>query len=54
MHTVQGVVRGELKDSHYHIRYSVPAGVPGVATIWVNDLWEGGGSYLLLGTAVQL
>ena len=54
MRTVKGVVSGELKDDRWHIRYSIPAGVPGVATVWVNDLWAGGGTYTLYGTAVPL
>ena len=52
MKTTKGVVRGELKDSHWHIRYSVPAGVPGTATIWVDNRWKGGETYTLFGTAV--
>ena len=52
MRNVKGVVSGELKDDNWHIRYSVPAGVPGTSTIWVDNLWTGGGTYVLYGTAV--
>jgi amidase len=52
MHVVNGVARGELKDDRWHIRYSVPAGGPGLATIWVNDLWTGDRAHVLQGAAI--
>jgi len=52
MHDVKGTQIGELKDDRWHIRYSVPTGAPGLATIWVNDLWTKDGAYTLFGRAV--
>ena len=42
---------GEFQDSHWHIRYRVPT-TGETASIFVDDLWAGGGVYNLLGPAV--
>ena len=47
MYVVEGVARGELKDDRWHIRYWVPAGGSGLATIWVTDLWTGDRAHVL-------
>jgi amidase len=52
MRTTNGIVRGELKDDRWHIRYSVRTAAPGLSTIWADDLWSRGDPYTLLGTAV--
>jgi Asp-tRNA(Asn)/Glu-tRNA(Gln) amidotransferase A subunit family amidase len=52
MHDVKGTQIGELKDDRWHIRYSVPTGAPGIATISVVDLWTNEGAYTLFGRAV--
>jgi Asp-tRNA(Asn)/Glu-tRNA(Gln) amidotransferase A subunit family amidase len=52
MHDVKGTQIGELKDDRWHIRYAVPTSAPGLATIWIDDLWTKDGAYTLFGRAV--
>ena len=52
MHNVKGTLIGELKDDRWHVRYSIPTGASGLATIWVDDLWAKDRAYTLFGTAV--
>ena len=46
------VISGEFKDSHWQIRYSVPIGGSNSASIFIDNLWTGGGIYNLYGKAV--
>ncbi len=43
---------GEVEDSHWHIRYKVPTD-GSAASIYVDNLWAGGGIYSLFGAAVS-
>jgi amidase len=52
MHDVNGTVRGELKDSRWHIRYSIATGPGGLSTIWVDDLWTHEAAHVLQGRAI--
>jgi hypothetical protein len=45
------VYSGEFRDSHWHIRYKVPTDGDS-ASIFVDNLWAGGGVYNLVGPAV--
>jgi Asp-tRNA(Asn)/Glu-tRNA(Gln) amidotransferase A subunit family amidase len=47
MHDVKGTIRGELKDSRWHIRYSIATGGSRLSTIWVNDLWHHEATHVL-------
>jgi hypothetical protein len=47
----QPVYRGEFEDSHWHVRYKVPTD-GSTASIYVDNLWAGGGVYTLYGPAV--
>ena len=51
MKAVNGVVLGEFKDERWHVRYRIPTGAPGSATVHAVDLMSGS-RYVLHGTAV--
>ena len=42
---------GEFQDSHWHVRYNVPTDGRG-ASIFVENLWTGGGVYNLVAPAI--
>jgi hypothetical protein len=52
MHDVKGTIRGELKDSRWHIRYSIATGGSRLSTIWVNDLWHHEATHVLQARAI--
>ena len=41
---------GEFQDTHWHMRYNVPTD-GSAASIFIDDLWTGGGVYTLTGAA---
>jgi hypothetical protein len=47
-------ISGELKDRHWHIHYKVPVdnSKSRPASIFVDNLWTGGGTYNLSGTPI--
>jgi hypothetical protein len=49
-HGPRPLYSGEFDDSHWRVRYDVPIG--GTASIFVENLWTGGGAYTLYGAAI--
>jgi hypothetical protein len=49
-HGPKPLYSGEFQDSHWHVRYTVPTDGSS-ASIYVENLWTGGGAYNLAGAA---